>query len=217
MSQQRLLEYPILKVPLGEFPLLDDLAREGHFFAGRTQLDLTRNMRHEDYVMTVFGDAVHELLNRARESGKLEPLASLAYFILPQNTNTLAAMAIKDKLLPYQQDAMDRMVKLAQNIALEVQVTPDNVWGNAVLNNGILIFKSGGKFFAYRYAVKGETKKSVTFQRLPDSGSVDLETAITAYHNPQLIESPILVKSQKPYHVKEDILPFFAYRLIGLR
>ena len=109
------------------------------------------------------------------------------------------------------------MKELSENVRFQVQITPDNILGEEILGRGLLIMKSGGNYIAYRYSVETGAKSHVAFERLPDLNSPSLENVIREYHNPESVESPVLVRSKKPYNAKGDILPYFAYRFTGLR
>lgn len=206
----RRLRYPIGIIQMGDYPLLDELVSEGRIFRRITGLESSIG------TSVVQREHIQAVLDRARETGQLEPLTSLAYFMVPGTANTKSS-DLDSFLLPYQQHTESIMRELSENISLQVQMTPDNTWGEAVLNNGTLILKSGGKYIVYRYSVERGGTNRVAFERLPDLQSSDLETTVRHFHNPEAIESPVLIKSGKVYSTKGDILPYFAYRLTGLR
>ena len=215
-SHSTKLAYPIKTIHVGDFPLLDELLGRGRSVVNRVGFDPASNSRFLEGMRLADGETALEILDRARASGTLEPLASLAYSLVPQNARS-RAVNIQGLLLPYQQHVDNTMRELSQNISLQVQTTPDNTWGDVILANGLLLMKSAGTYIVYRYSMQGGATKQVVFERMPDLKSPDLETTIAKYHNPEAIESPVLVKSRKSYPAKEDILPFFAYRLTGLK
>ena len=75
--------------------------------------------------------------------------------------------------------------------------------------------RSSKKFIAYKYSVSRGKTNSVLFEILPNLPSDNLDDALIAYHNPSSIESAVLVRPAKPYPVKETVIPYFAYKLIG--
>ncbi len=210
------LVYPIEAIQIGNFPLLDELISRSQIVREKFGFDPGSQRQVLNGFGVIRESDVQEFLERARETGQLEPLTSLTYFILPDNA-VVQRKGIQSFLLPYQQHVEAIMKELSQNISFQVQITQDNILGEVILRNGILIMKSGGNYVVYRYSVEKGATNPVAFERLPDLKSPDLETTVKKYHNPEFIESPVLVRVRKPYHIKEDILPYFAYMLTGIR
>jgi len=217
-TQPNRLSYPIRTINYGDFPLLDELLGRGRTVIQKTGFDRASKRRFHEGFNLATGESLVDLLEKARASGRLEPLASLVYSLIPAGAEMAGTPSVHHLLVSYQQQVDGIMRDLSKNITFQAQVTPDNIWGEAILANGLLLMKSGGSYIAYRYSIQeGKMGKQVVFERLPDLKSADLETTIKRYHNPESIESPVLVRSRRPYHAKEDILPFFAYSLTGLK
>lgn len=94
-------------------------------------------------------------------------------------------------------------------------MTKDNLWGEAILAKGEILMRSGEKFIAYKYSISRRRNNSVLFERLPNLPTDNLDDALLAYHSPNSIESAVLVRPAKPCSVKETVIPYFAYTLIG--
>lgn len=213
----RKITYPISTIRIGDFPLLDELVSRSQKVAEGISLDTTSNQYFMRGIIDVSKNkTAHEFLDRARETGRLEPLASLAYLLMPNGVPG-GPKHIQGLLLPYQQHVDIVMAELSQNINFQVQITPDNTRGRVIFNNGLIIMKSGGNYIVYRYSVEIAAAKAVAFEKLQDLGSPDLEATIKKFHNPNAMESPVLVHSRKSYSAREDILPYFAYSLVGLK
>lgn len=210
------LVYPIKAIQIGNFPLLDELIGRCQIVGKKFGFDPGSQRQVLNGFGVIRESDVQELLERARETGQLEPLTSLTYFILPDNA-VVQRKGIQSFLLPYQQHVEAIMKELSQNISFQVQITQDNILGEEILGRGLLLMKSSGNYVVYRYSVEKGATNSVAFERLPDLKSPDLETTVKKYHNPEFIESPVLVRVRKPCHIKEDILPYFAYKLTGIR
>jgi len=204
------VEYPIQVAHSGDFPLLDEVIRDSMKIGPIPNPDYGRVG-----LAAVSVENARKLIEGARESGELEPLASLSYSML-----SVAIVGQQDNLqellIPYQQHVDDVRRELSQNLRFEVQQTPGNAW-DVPLASGLLLYKSGGNIFAYRHSVEsGGNGKFVRFKKLPNLKTPDLEEVIGQYQNPVNIESHVLVHSTKPYSTKGSVLPHFAYNLIGL-
>ena len=210
------LEYPIRVIQKGDFLLLDEIVDNYKTRDGRISFDPSSERHVQEGFAVMQMKTLRNFLDRAREIGNLEPLASIVYFLLPSGV-AVGSEYIQCLSLPYQQHIDSVMRELSQNIRFQVQITPDNIWGDMILRNGILLMKSGGNYIAYRYSIGGDSANRVIFERLPDSNLPDLETTIGKFHNPKSMESVVLARSRKPYHIKEDMLPYFAYKLTGLK
>lgn len=149
------LVYPIRNVKYGDFPLLDELIDRGKTISTKGGFDQTLNCEFIEAVSVSTGEAALDIVERAKKTGKLEPLASLVYSLIPDNTRTIGTVDIKAVLLPYHQFVDGVMEDLSQNIIFQVQITPDNVLGDTILANGTILMKSGGAYIAYRYSVRG--------------------------------------------------------------
>ena len=219
------LIYPIRGIYVGDFPLLDEIIVGSREVATKIGFDPNTKQPSKEFVREVTIESVAGLLEHARQSGNLEPLTSLVYFLIPGNAFTASKdiaghdidKMIQQFLLPYEKHIESMMMELSQNIIFQAQITPDNIWGEEILGRGLLLMKSGGNYIVYKYSVETGVKSHVSFERLPDLNSPDLESTIRRYHNPNSVESPVLVRTKKPYHAKGDILPYFAYRFTGLK
>ena len=216
------LVYPMRGIQVGDFPLLDELASVSRKVAARVSFDHNAKLPFKEIICEVTEESMHILLEHARQTGSLEPLASLIHFMIPSYTyadskNHADLRIFQQSLLPYEKHIELIMKELSENVRFQVQITPDNILGEEILGRGLLIMKSGGNYIAYRYSVETGAKSHVAFERLPDLNSPSLENVIREYHNPESVESPVLVRSKKPYNAKGDILPYFAYRFTGLR
>ena len=207
--------YPLRKEDILTDPYIKNVIQQGEQrishvsfvpLTGQRKVTLQTRIKIED---------VLKILEEAKQRGTLEPLTTLATIVLPEGY-TSNDKELKEKTLqPYLQYVEELQLQLAGDITFAGQMPSDNTWGDMVLNSGKFLLRSGDKFVPYAYSIEREERRRVVFERLPDIHA-PLEEAVEMVHTPSLIESIIRVRAKRTYPIRETMLPFFAYRLLGI-